>query len=153
MYVPPQALNCESDSCSEAGCGVDLTGAARYVHVLNLDCLRQTTRRSGRIADCAILWKERGVFAIVELKGGQDTIIDRLVEQIQEGVNSIDSLTEEQHLEDFYPILMYKGRDPTAALRGKIVEIQGIKRRVIPLECGSRLSAIPGLRSLRRRTT
>ena len=153
MYVPPQALNCIRDSCGEAGCRVDLIGATQYVHVLNLDCLRQATRRRGRIADCAILWKESGVFAIVELKGGQDTIIDRLVEQIQEGVNSIDSLTQDQHLEDFYPILMYKGRDPTAALRGKIVEIQGIKRRVIPLECGSRLSAIPSLRSLRRPTT
>ena len=79
-------------------------------------------------------------------------MIDRLVEQIQEGVNSIDSLTQDQHLEDFYPVLMYKGKDPTAALRGKTVKIRGIRRTVIPLECGSRLSAIPGLRSPRSRT-
>ena len=148
MYVPPQALNCIRDSCSEGRCSIDLTGAAQYVHVLSLDCLRQATRRGGRIADCAILWKERGVFAVVELKGGQNTVIDRLVEQIQEGVNSIDSLTQDQQLEDFYPILMYRGRDPTTALRGKRVEIRGIKRRVILLECGALLSAIPGLRAL-----
>ena len=152
MYVPPQALNCTCDSCSEGGCSIDLTGTSNYVHVLNLDCLKNVTRREGRTSDCAILWRERGVFAIVELKGGQNTVIDRLVEQIQEGVNSMDSLAQDQHLEDFYPILMYNGRDPTTALRDKIVEIRGIRRRVIPLECGSRLSAIPGLRSLRRRT-
>ena len=150
MDVPPQALNCRCDSCSEGGCSIDLTGTARNVHVLNLDCLKNVTRRVGRTADCAILWKERGVFAIVELKGGQNTVIDRLVEQIQEGVNSIDSLTQDQRLEDFYPVLMYKGKDPTAALRDKRVKIRGIERRVIPLECGSRLTAIPSLRSLRR---
>ena len=153
MYVPPQALNCRCDSCSEGDCSIDLTGMARNVDILNLDCLKNVTRRKGRISDCAILWRERGIFAIVELKGGRDLVIDRLVEQIQEGVNSIDSLAQDQHLEDFYPILMYKGRDPTTALRGKLVEIRGIKRKVIPLECGARLSAIPGISSPRRRTT
>ena len=118
-------------------------GATNYVHILNLDCLKKATKREGRISDCAILWKERGVFAVVELKGGQNAVIDRLVEQIQKGVNSIDSLAQDQHLEDFYPVLMYEGKDPTAALRDKRVKIRGIQRRVIPLKCGSQLTAIP----------
>ena len=73
-------------------------------------------------------------------------VIDRLVKQIQAGVDIIDSLGEDQHFEDFYPILMYRGRDPTKALRGKVVETRGIKRRVIFLKCGARLSEIPGLK-------
>ena len=116
MYVPPQALDCTCASCSEGNCSIDLAGTINYVHVLNLDCLKSVTHRKGRISDCAILWRERGIFAIVELKGGrQDAVIDRLVKQIQSGLDIIDSLAPDQHLEDFYPILMYRGEDPTTA--------------------------------------
>ncbi len=117
--------------------------------MVNLDCLRKATKSKGRIADCAILWRGRGVFAIVELKGGQNIVIGKLVEQIQEGVNIIDRLAQDERVEDFYPILMYRGKDPTTALRGNLVEIRGLKRKVIPLKCGAPLNAIPGLKRLR----
>ena len=32
-----------------------------------------------------------------------------------------------------------RGRDPTRALRSRLVELRGQKRRIIPLKCGSRL--------------
>lgn len=145
MYVPPQALKCTCDSCSEGNCRIDLKGKAKDVHVVNLDCLKKATKAKGQIADCAILGKERGMFAIVELKGGQNIVIDKLVEQIQAGVDIIDSLSQDQPLEDFYPILMYKGKDPITALRGKLIRVRGIQRKVITSKCGSRLSKVPGL--------
>ena len=143
MYVPPQSLGCICDSCSAGNCSIDLKGKAKDVHVVNLDCLKNATKTKGQITDCAILGRQRGVFAVVELKGGQNIVINKLVEQIQAGVNLMDSLSQDQHVEEFYPILMYRGKDPATALRDKLVEIRGLKRRVIPLECGSLLSKVP----------
>ena len=81
----------------------------------------------------------------MELKGGQNTVIDRVVEQIQAGVDIIDSLVTEQDVKDICPILMYKGKDPTTALQGKSVVWRGIKRSVIPRKCGESLGTIKGL--------
>ena len=146
MYVPPQVLGCVRGSCCEGNCHLDLTGRTRVVHVLNLNCVKNAVRRKGRIADCAILWKEREIFAVVELKGGATSVtIDIVVQQIQAGIRIVDQLSSDQHVADFYPVLMYRGRDPTRALRSRLVELRGQKRRIIPLKCGSRLSSIRGL--------
>lgn len=146
MYVPPQALGCICEACCEGACHIDLTGRARVVHVLDLNCVKNAARRKGRISDCAILWKEKEIFAIVELKGGQSaTNVNLVVLQIQAGVRMLDNLAKDQHVTDFYPILMYRGRDPTRSLRSRLVEFRGQKRRIIPMECGSRLSSIRGL--------
>ena len=149
MYVPPQALRCIRDSCSEGNCSIDLTGRKKALHVLNLDCLSKVMRHKGRISDCAILWKEKELFAVVELKGGQSAIdAKRVVEQIQAGVRMVDDLAHDQHVADFYPILMYGGPDPTRTLRDRLIEFRGQKRHVIPMECGSLLTGIPGLERL-----
>ena len=146
MYIPPQALSCESKSCCEGNCSIDLVGKSKAVRILNLDRLKKVTKKTGRISDCAILWMEKDIFTIVELKGGQSKVtIDKAVEQIQAGANLIDSLTKDQHIADFFPVLMYQGPDPTKALGGKIVECRGIKRKVIPRKCGEKISTIPGL--------
>ena len=146
MYVPPQALGCVCDSCSEGNCSIDLTGRARNVRVLNLDCVRAATRSTGRIADCAILWNDREIFAVVELKGGQSGVnVNLVVRQIQAGVSMMERLAEDQHVADFYPILMYRGRDPTKALGSSLIEFRGQRRRIILMECGSRLRSITGL--------
>lgn len=146
MYVPPQTLGCVCDLCSEGNCSIDLTGRTRIVQVLNLDCVRTATRSTGRIADCAILWNDREIFSVVELKGGQSALnVGLVVQQIQAGVSMIDRLAEDQHVADFYPILMYRGRDPTRALRSSRIAFRGQIRRIIPMECGSRLSSIRGL--------
>ena len=119
------------------------------MHVLNLDCLSKAVRHKGRISDCAILWKEKELFAVVELKGGQSAIdAKRVVEQIQAGVRLVDNLASDQRIVDFYPILMYGGPDPTRTLRDRIIEFRGQKRHVIPMECGSRLTSIRGLERL-----
>ena len=146
MYVPPQALGCVRGLCCEGNCHIDLTGRATAVHVLNLDCVRKTVRGRGRIADCALLWKEKEIFAVVELKGGETSVtVDIVVQQIQAGIHMMDQLSSDQHVTDFYPILMYRGRNPTRALRRKLVEFRGQKRRIIPLKCGSLLRGIRGL--------
>ena len=146
MYIPPQALSCQCESCCEGNCSINLGGRAKTIRVLNLDCLKTATKEKGRISDCAILWREKEIFTIVELKGGQNKVtIDKAVEQIQAGVNLIDSLTKDQHVADFFPVLMYRGPDPTKALHGKLVVCRGIKRKVIPRKCGAKLSSIPGL--------
>lgn len=150
MYVPPQALCCICDSCSEGDCSIDLTGRTNAIHVLNLDCVREATRCTGRIADCAILWRDKALFAIVELKGGQNAVrANIVVQQIQAGVCLIDRLASDQHVADFYPILMYRGPDPTRTLREQLIEFRGQKRHIIPMECGSRLTSFRGLERLR----
>ena len=118
VYVPPQALGCICDACCEGRCHIDLTGRTKVVHVLNLNCVKNAARRKGRISDCAILWKGREIFAVVELKGGDTAVkIDIAVQQIQAGVRAMGDLVWDQHVTDFYPILMYRGRDPTRALQ------------------------------------
>ena len=144
MYVPPEARNAICDSCTEGDCSLDLAGLTESVAVVNLDRLNNITRNSGERADCAILWNEKQIFAIVELKGGQtDVTIDKVVRQLQGSVNKLDSLIFDQHVHDFYPILMYKGRDPTRSLGGKLIKFRGIPRRIIPRKCGEKLSSIP----------
>lgn len=144
MFVPSQALRAVCASCCENNCHLELAGLSRSVNVLDLNRLKQTLRIKGRISDCAVLWNEKQIFAIVELKGGQAAItIDRVVAQIQGGLDALDGITWDQHVHDFYPILMYHGKDPTPALRGQLVVFRGTKRRIIPKECGSRLSSVP----------
>ena len=143
MYIPPQILGCSCDACCEAGCSIDLTGRSKIIHVLDLNCVRTARRLGGKIADCAFLWKEKNIFAIVELKGGLTKVsIDKVTKQIQGGINALNDLMGDQKIEDIYPIYMYAGKDPTAALKGKLVGVRGITRRIIPLKCGERLSSI-----------
>ena len=121
---------------------MDLTGLTKQVHVLEFNKVKRVLKRPGRISDCAVLWKDKDIFAVIELKGGHtDVTIDKAVEQIQEGLDTIDAITKDQHVADYFPLLLYRGKDPTSALRGKNVEFRGIPRKVIPRECGSRLSA------------
>ena len=68
MYVPPQAIPCQCDICCENNCSLDLTGIKNQVAVVGLDCVKKFRRSPGRIADCAIIWKNEDMFAIVELK-------------------------------------------------------------------------------------
>lgn len=140
MYIPPQALPCVCSTCTEDGVTLDLTGISNGVHVINLDCLKQEIRLSGNIADCAVLLKNRGMFAIIELKGGQDR--SKVEDQVNGGLRAIDQTTADQHLEDFFPIFVYTGRDPTAAFRGMRFELRGITRRIIPRSSTSQLLQI-----------
>ena len=136
-------MSCPCDTCCEGGCSIDLTGRSKIIHVLDLNCVQKKLRIGGEIADCAILWKEKNIFAIVELKGGLTKVsIDKVARQIQGGLNALNSVMFDQKVEDIFPIFMYAGRDPTSALKGKLVGIRGITRRIIPLKCGKRLSSI-----------
>ena len=80
----------------------------------------------------------------MELKGGlTDVTIKKMVEQIQGSLDMLEEIAWDQDAHDFYPILMYHGKDPTRALKGQLVVFRGIKRKIIPRECGARLSSIP----------
>ena len=145
MYVPPNALKCVRTACSESGVSLGLSGMAGEVQVINLDCLKQAMHRPGNIADCAILLKSRGMYAVVELKGAQDR--SKVEAQVEAGLSIVNEMTQDQHLEDFFPIFIYTGRDPTAAFRGMRFEIRGVLRRIIPHPSASELLDI--LRSSR----
>ena len=141
MYVPPQALSSTRDSCEEGDCHLDLAGVANTVNVICLDSLKKVLKRPGRISDCAILWKNRDIFAIVELKGGQANVnADLVVKQIQQGLDTMDSLMSDQHIADFFPIILYRSKDPTTSLRGRQVRFRGIDRKIILGQCGNRLN-------------
>ena len=103
MYVPPELLECECESCAEGDCSVDLTGISQNVHVLNLDCVKRRARRGGRVSDCAILWKNENIIAVVELKVGKTRIdADSVTAQIQGGINLIYRyLGDTQRVDDF----------------------------------------------------
>ena len=143
MYVPPQALSCICSACSEGNCYIDLRGRSKITHVLNLTCLKGRMRRAGNIADCAILWKGRSIFSVIELKGGLSHVGASLVaKQIQAGVDLIAELICDQHVTDFFPILLYRGRDPTTSMRRKLIVFRGQKRRIIIRPCGTRLGSV-----------
>lgn len=143
MYVPPEALSAVCQQCSEGGCSLDLGGLAKSVDLIDLNQLKAKLRVSGSISDCAILWKNKQIFSIVELKGGQAKFpVAKVVEQIQLSLNLMDSIAADQHIHDFYPILMYRGPDPTRALNGKLVTFRGTPRRIIPRKCGEKLNSI-----------
>ena len=109
-----------------------------------MNCLKRVFRQRGRICDCAVLWKDEGFIAAVELKGGRKNVnISQIVEQLQKGFDLLEQVTASQQVENFVPILLYRGRrDPTPALRDKRIRFRGNKRRIVARPCGSRLTSI-----------
>ena len=120
-----------------------MRGRSKITHVLDLTCLKQRLRRPGNISDCAILWKSRNIFSIVELKGGFSHVGASLVaKQIQAGVDLIAELIWDQHVIDFFPILLYRGRDPTTSLRRELIVFRGQRQRIIIRACGTVLGSV-----------
>ena len=96
------------------------------------------------------------MLAAIELKGGRNIAIDRIVAQIQGGLNILDRVAQNQDVNDVLPLLLYAGgRDPTPALSDKRVHFRGMKLRIIAKPCGSRLDDIvrESIPSSRRRTS
>ena len=141
MYVPPQAVPCQCTECYENNCDINLRGMTHELYIIGLNCLKKIRRQPGNIADCAILWKNQDVFAIVELKGGQ-VPSPKAVSQIQGGVDLMMPLFIKQKVHQLYPILMYKGKDPTHVFATERISFRGEKRRIIVAECGTRLEDI-----------
>ena len=135
--------SCTRSDCAEGNCHLDLTGLAAEVYVIDMNRVKRAIRHKGRICDCGVLWWRSGLIAAIELKGGRNTIIERLVEQIQGGLDALAVVVEGQPVTSFFPILMFTGkRDPTRSLAGHRAEFRGQKRRIIARRCGTMLSAI-----------
>lgn len=153
VYLPPRVAPCRCVSCSEGNCRVDLTGLAAQVEVVKLECVKKLLRLAGRMCDCGIVWKNRRFIAAVELKGGKNLAVDRAVTQIQRGLHIMESVLSGQTVEDFFPILLFGGRDPTASLGGVRVNFRGSQRLVIARPCGARLATVVRDALGQRRTT
>ena len=105
--------------------------------MLSMNCLKRVLRFEGRICDCAVLWKNEGRVAAIELKGGQNANIRQLVEQLQGGLNLLDDLIKGQSVSEVMPILLYSGdREIDSALAKRRVTFRGDKRRIIIGPCG-----------------
>ena len=135
-------LDCKREACVGGNCHADLKGLAGQIVVLDLDCVKMVTKHRGRICDYGVLWKNRNLVAAIELKGGTNLVINRLVEQLQGGLNALSELVGGQTVEAFYPILLFRGKIPVESLAGKRVKFRGTPRRIIAHPCGTRLSAI-----------
>ena len=149
MNVPTALLNCLSTSCCESECECPIGNLKSQVSILEMNCAKAVTNKKGRICDCGILWNNQPRFAVVELKGGvKDLDLNKLVNQIQGGLDLLDQYLTHQVVEDFFPILLYRGRrDPTAALNKKVVKFRTLTRNIIAKPCGTDLSTILGMRS------
>ena len=147
MNIPSNLTHCLSTSCNEAGCGCPVSGLKVQVDILDMNCVKATVKKRGRICDCGILWKAQPTFAVVELKGGRaGPKLNQLVEQLQGGLRILEEQLDGQTVEDFYPILLYRSkRDPTAALQNKRVKFRGITHNVIARPCGTDLGNIIGM--------
>lgn len=151
MYVEGKYTNCECSDCEEEGCSLDLTGMVDQVQVLDMDCVKRASRRPGRICDCGILWRQDGLIAAVELKGGQAGLSTaNLVEQIQEGLNALKEVVDGQHVSDFYPILLHRkvNLNIRRALNQKRYRVQfrNQPRYVIAGPCGSKIADLVTVR-------
>ena len=143
MYIPAKLLKCEGDSVSEGGCSLELREMQNKVHVLSMNCVKNSLNARGRTADFAILWKERPWLAMIELKGGQSLRAAQIVEQVQNGLAMIGGALEDQTVVNFFPIIVHKGkRDPRRALRGRKVSFGKEWRSIIVRECGDNLSSL-----------
>ena len=153
MNVPPTLLNCISTSCCEGDCGCAVSSLRAQVNILDMNCAKGVVKKRGRICDCGILWKVHPRFAVVELKGGRgDLDLAKLVEQLQGGLDLLEKQLVGQDVDDFFPILLYRGKnDPTAALRNRIVKFRTLTRNVIAKPCGTDLRKVIGLSGRVRR--
>ena len=144
MSVEGKYVNCQCSDCEEGDCRLDLAGAADQVVVLDMNRVKEVGQRSGDICDCGILWKDEPLVAVVELKGGQNVNTDKLVSQIQGGLDALAEIVDGQHVSYFYPILMYKSRrDPSRGLAGvDPPQFRRMRQRIMAHPCGTRLSAI-----------
>ncbi len=144
MYAEGEYVNCQCSDCEEGGCRLDLAGMTDQVVVLDMNKVRDVQDRGGDICDCGILFNDEAIIAAVELKGGQNANVAKLVSQIQGGLDSLAEAVDSQHVSYFYPILMYKSRrDPSRGLAGvDPLRFRGMRRHVMAYPCGTRLSAI-----------
>ena len=142
MDIPANIRQCLCKDCSEGGCSLDLTGIADDVDVLWMDCLKRVLRFGGRICDCGVLWKAGGRIAAIELKGGQKSVsVERLVQQLQGGLNILKGILHGQRVSEVLPVLLYSGRrDPAPFLTKSRVRFRGQPRRIIVRPCGARLA-------------
>lgn len=126
---------------------------ASQVKVLSMNCVKSITKAKGRICDCGILWNEAPIIAVIELKGGKsDVNVNKSVKQLQSGLKVLDRQLSGQQVDDFFPILLYRGkRDPTPALSNRRVTFRQDSRRVIAKPCGTDLAAVVGQASGRSR--
>ena len=107
-----------------------------------MDCLKRALRPSGRICDCGVLWKAGGRIAAIELKGGQKSVpVERLVQQLQGGLNILEGILDGQPVSEVLPVLLYSGRrDPAPFLTKSRVRFRGQPRRIIVRPCGAKLA-------------
>ena len=81
--------------------------------------------------------------AAVELKGGQNLNVERMVDQLKGGTRLIGKVVDGQPINDYYPILLYSGeRNLTSALTDVRISIQGLTRRIVVKPCGTELTAM-----------
>lgn len=147
MNVPAKLSACLSDLCCEGGCECPIAGITTPVRILNMNCVKNLTKKKGRVCDCGILWNTLPRIAVVELKGGVSGLnLSRLVSQLQGGLDLLDQQLADQPVEDFFPVLLYRGkRDPTAALTKRRVKFRTLARTVIARRCGTDLGKILGM--------
>ena len=121
-------------------------GMADQVAVLDMNRVKVVQGQPGDICDCGVLFNNEAIIAAVELKGGQNVGVAKLVKQIQGGLNALAKVVDRQHVSFFYPILMYRTRNAfdlrRALERHKVTFRNMSPRPIIPSRCGTRLSAI-----------
>ncbi len=104
----------------------------------------------GKLCDRIIFgqWARGDFVCAVEFKGGRNIDVDEALEQIQNGLNVASELLPGQTPDDWYPILLYRGRlkgAETTKLRARHVSFQAQRREsspVIKRDCGSSLIGI-----------
>ena len=130
---------------------------ADQISVLDMNKVKGVQGRPGDTCDFGLLFNGEAIIAAVELKGGQNANVAKLVRQIQGGLNALAEVVDGQHVSFFYPILMYrtnKDLDLRIALEDHTVKFRNMAPQpIIPSRCGTRLSEILNLerRSSRRR--
>ena len=142
MNIKEASARCACACCSDQGCKLLLKGLQSPYVILNLECLRDAERVGGHVCDRGVLLgDDKFTIVVIEFKGGQVHDLKLAIEQLQNGLHLLEGLVDKP-VQDVYPILVYRGQDPTPALVGRKVSFKSFQRSVTPFVCGSNLANI-----------
>lgn len=139
---------CLTDSYTEPNCIIDVSGLedshlATIHGDLNQQC--RDHKVANRLCDRLIFGRHNGDFiCAAELKGGRNPEVPKAIQQIQGGLELARTILRNSTIEEWYPILFFRGKmrgNDLRAIQTRTVKYGGKSKLVDRVDCGASLMA------------